>query len=226
MLMRDTEIQAAVSDGKLSITPFEPGKLQGASYDLSLGGEALVSHSDEKIVLEPQSSTLLHLEPAAFALVLTKELIKFPMDIVGVIGMRSSLARKGLVLLAGMQIDPGFEGHLRFGLYNASPRRITLDYDYELCMIEFHQLSGPVSKAVTPNPDLVRGRIPESDRDFLNSLETTSLSDLSKNMRVLTQNVSALSAEVKTLYKFIVPVGLGILVAVIIGALKLTFFSK
>ena len=34
------------------------------------------------------------------------------------IGMRSALARMGLILLHGMQIDPGFEGHLRFGLYN------------------------------------------------------------------------------------------------------------
>lgn len=225
MLMRDTEIQEAVNSGQIGITPFEPGKLQGASYDLSLGGEALVSHSDEKIVLEPKSSTLLHLEPGAFALVLTKELLKFPMNVAGVIGMRSALARKGLMLLAGMQIDPGFEGHLRFGLYNASPRRITLDYDYELCMIEFHKLSGPVSKAVTPNPDLIRGRIPESDRDFLNSLETTSLSDLSKNMQTLTQNVSKLSTEMGTLFKFIVPVGLGILVAVILGAFKLLFFK-
>lgn len=226
MLMRDTEISAAVNGGQIGIIPFEPGKLQGASYDLSLGGEALVSHSDEKIVLEPKSSVLLHLEPGAFALVLTKELLKFPMDVAGVIGMRSSLAGKGLILLSGMQIDPGFEGHLRFGLYNASPRRITLDYDYELCMIEFHKLSGPVSKALAPNPDLIRGRIPEADRDFLNSLETTSLSDLSKNMQALTQNVSALSSEVSTLFKFIVPIGLAILTAVIIGALKLMFFAK
>jgi len=226
MLMRDTEIQQAVTGGKLCITPFEPGKLQGASYDLSLGGEALVSHSDQKILLEPNSSTLLHLEPGAFALVLTKELLKFPMDIVGVIGMRSALARKGLILLAGMQIDPGFEGHLRFGLYNASPRRITLDYDYELCMIEFHKLTGPVSKAIAPNPDLIRGRIPESDRDFLNSLETTSLSDLGKNMQSLTQNVAQLSSEVSALYRFIVPIGLAILIAVILGAIKLLLFSK
>ncbi len=226
MLMRDTEIQASVAAGDLVISPFDQEKLQGASYDLSLGGEALVSHSDQKIVLEPNSSSLLHLEPGAFALVLTKELLKFPLDIAGVIGMRSSLARKGLVLLAGMQIDPGFEGHLRFGLYNASPRRITLDYDYELCMIEFHKLAGPVSKVIPPNPDLIRGRIPETDRDFLNSLETTSLSDLSKNMQALTQNVSALSSDVKNLFRFIIPVGLGILIAVIIGAIKLMFCSK
>jgi dCTP deaminase len=226
MLMRDKDISEAVKAGTIGITPFDGEKLQGASYDLSLGGEALVSHSDVKIILEPNSSTLLHLEPGAFALVLTKELLKFPRDVVGVIGMRSALARKGLILLAGMQIDPGFEGHLRFGLYNASPRRITLDYDYELCMIEFHKLTGPVNKVIAPNPDLLRGRIPESDRDFLNSLETTSLSDLSKNMQVLTQNVSKLSSEVSTLFKFIVPVGLAILIAVIIGALKLMFFAK
>jgi deoxycytidine triphosphate deaminase len=221
MLMRDIDIQAAINAKELVIAPFDPGKLQGASYDLSLGGEALVSSSDEKIVLEPKSSTLLHLEAGDFALVLSKESLKFPLDMVGVIGMRSSLARKGLMLLAGMQIDPGFEGHLRFGLYNASPRRITLDYDYELCMIEFHRLTGPVSKAIAPNPDLIRGRIPEGDRDFLNSLETTSLSDLSKNMQTLTINVAMISNQVKLLFKFVVPVAIAILCGMIVALFKL-----
>ncbi|MDY7011955.1 MAG: dCTP deaminase [Planctomycetota bacterium] len=212
MLMRDTEIKAAVESGELIIDPFEPGKVQGASYDLALGGEALVSSSDKKILLAPNSSANLRLGAGDFALVLTKESVKFPDNIAGVIGMRSSLARKGLMLLAGMQIDPGFEGHLRFGLYNASPRRITLDYDDELCMIELHKLSGHVEKTVPPNPDLIQGRIPESDRDFLYSLETTSLSELGESVRELTKNVGMMS---KVLFQFIVPLTLAILAGVI-----------
>lgn len=224
MLMRDTEIQEAVEKKEIAITPYDPEQLQGASYDLSLGGEALVSSLDKKVILEPGSSTLLHLEAGDFALVLTKESVKLRNDIAGVIGMRSALARKGLMLLAGMQIDPGFEGHLRFGLYNASPRRITLDYDYELCMVEFHRLSGPVARPIAPNPDLIKGRIPEADRDFLNTLETTSLSDLSRAVQTLTINVAMISTQVGTLLKFIIPsiiaIFTGVVVAVLVSLLK------
>jgi deoxycytidine triphosphate deaminase len=76
--------------------------LKGASYDLSLGREALVSNRDEKVLLSPGRTNGLNLEAGDFALVLTKESLKFPLDACAVIGMRSSLARMGLNLLHGM----------------------------------------------------------------------------------------------------------------------------
>jgi len=223
MLMTDSEISAAIEKKEIEIRPFDVEKLQGASYDLAIGGESLVSKSDEKILLAPKSSISLHLDAGDFALVLTKEYVKMPLDIAGVIGMRSALARKGLILLAGMQIDPGFEGHLRFGLYNASPRRITLDYDDDLCMIEFHRLSGPVEHPPPRIPELIKGKIPEADRSFLRSLETTSLSELRENMRGLIQSVDTLTNNVKNLtnvvYRFLVPGIVAILVAVIVAVI-------
>lgn len=217
MLMTDFEIKDAIKSKQIEIKPFDLEKLQGASYDFAIGGESLVSRSDKKILLEPKSSVNLNLEAGDFALVLTKEYIKLPLDVTGVIGMRSSLARKGLILLAGMQIDPGFEGHLRFGLYNASPRRITLDYDDDLCMIEFHRLSRSVDHPPPRIRELMEGKIPETDRDFLRSLETTSLSELRQDLRTLTQSVNTLT---KVAYRFLVPAIIAILVAVIASIIK------
>ena len=217
MLMTDSEIKAAIDSGQIEIKPFDPEKLQGASYDFAIGGESLVSRDDQKILLAPKSSTNLNLNAGDFALVLTKEYVKLPLDIAGVIGMRSALARKGLILLAGMQIDPGFEGHLRFGLYNASPRRITLDYDDDLCMIEFHRLSCSVEHPPPRIRELIEGKIPEADRNFLRSLETTSLSELRQDLRTLTQSVDTLT---KVMYRFLVPAIIAILVAVIVAVIQ------
>ncbi len=189
MLLSNTEIQKAIDEHVLFITPFEEKKLKGASYDLALGREALVSNRDEKVFLGPDRTHSLKLEAGDFALVLTKESLKFPMDMCGMIGMRSSLARMGLILLHGMQIDPGFEGYLRFGLYNASPRKITLDYDDDICMIEFHKLVQAATKPAPRNEDLIQGKIPEVDRQFLRTLETTSLSALSQDMRTMSVSV-------------------------------------
>lgn len=212
MLMNDKAVKEAVEAGELVITPFSEGKLQGASYDLAIGGEALVSNNDSKTVLSPRNS--LHLQAGDFALVLTKEKVKFPLDMAGNIGMRSWLARKGLMLLAGMQVDPGFEGHLRFGLYNASPRAITLDDGDALCMLEFHRLSGAVEHPPARIPELLEGTLPEVDRDFLRSLETTSLSDLSQNVRSLTQSVTFLT---KLMTWFLLP----LIIAIFAGLLVL-----
>ncbi len=220
MLMRDSEIKEAVKKGQIVIRPFDPQRLQGASYDVGLGGEALVSNSDQKIVMGPNSATSLHLDAGDFALVLTKESLKLAHDIAGVIGMRSYLARRGLILLAGMQVDPGFEGHLRFGLYNAAPRRVTLDYDDGLCMLEFHRLSGPVEHPQSPIPELIDGKIPESDRAFLRTLETTSLSELGRNVQAMSQSVNTLSKQMRWLMVFLVPSIAAILVGVIVAIIS------
>jgi deoxycytidine triphosphate deaminase len=227
MLMRDSEILQAVKDGLICISPFREEKIQGASYDLSVGAEALVSNSDDKVLLGADRTGSLHLNAGDFALVITRESVKLPMDVACDIGPRSSLARRGLILLAGMQVDPGFEGHLRFGLFNASPRRITLDWDDELCMLEFHKLSGPVSHSPARNPDLIAGTIPEQDRIYLRQLETTSLSELARNLQSLSKSVETLTIETRTMAKGwkvvmagIVAIFTAVVAAIIINLLK------
>ncbi len=218
MLMTDTEILDKIQSKDIIIKPFNRANLQGASYDLLIGKESLVSNNDNKILLSENQS--LHLEAGDFALVMSYEYFKMPLDIACSIGMKSTLARKGLILLAGMQIDPGFEGHLRFGLYNASPRKLTLDYQDSLCTIEFRKLAAPVTKVITLNNDLVAGRIPQGDREYLRSLETTSLSEIDKSLRTLVQSVASLTNIV---YKFLLPITMAIFVGVVIAVITALF---
>ncbi len=187
MLMTDGEIKQATQSGRLVIGDYDGAQLQPCAYDARAGKEALVSGNDQLIDLPKAKSVTL--KAGDFALIMTHESFKLPNDIAGHIGMKSSWARRGLVLLAGIQIDPGFEGHLRLGFYNSSLRRLTIDYLDEICTIEFHQLSKDVEKPIGPIPDLKEGRIPDTDKAFLRELETLSLSDLSRDMRSLSQSV-------------------------------------
>jgi hypothetical protein len=102
-------------------------------------------------------------------------------------------------------------------LYNASPRKLTLDYQDLLCTIEFHKLSMPSQKVIAPDEDLINGKIPESDRVYLRSLETTSLSEIDKNMRTLIQSVNSLTNVV---YKFLLPIMVAVFAGVVIAVLK------
>jgi len=61
--------------------------------------------------------------------------------------MRTYYTRKGLAVLSGLQIDPGWNGILVLGLANLSPRSVTLDYKDTLCTIEIHRLNRPAEKA-------------------------------------------------------------------------------
>lgn len=217
MLMSDRDITAAMQSGALSIEPFDQGKLSGASVDLCVGSEGYVSNRDDKVLLGADNAKPLVLNAGDFALVLSREKVKMPLDIAASIGMRSSLARKGVILLAGMQVDPGFEGHLRFGLYNASPRKVVLYHGDDLCTVEFHKLSQPATVPSPMIPELREGRIPSMDRDYLQTLEGTSLSELGQDLRMLTQEVKTLTVVA---YRILIPALIAIFVAVIVAIFK------
>ena len=132
-----------------------------------------------------------------FALLTTFEKIKLSNIIAGSIGLRSYYARKGLILLAGPQIDPGFEGVLVLGVYNASPRKITLCYLDKLCTIGFHKLGKTTEKLHPGIEEQKHGRIPNIDKDYLRMLETRSFSELSKSVDQLSKDVSTLKTVTK-----------------------------
>jgi deoxycytidine triphosphate deaminase len=74
--------------------------------------------------------------------VTTHENLHLPHDIAGHIGVKSYYTRKGIVILSGLQIDPGFEGVLVIGMYNASPSGSLQD-------IEGQRDEPPVKEGIT-----------------------------------------------------------------------------
>lgn len=212
MLIGDKEILEARKKGDIVIENFSEECLEPASYDMRLGNEALVSHQEKKIDVSKEGNVTI--KPGEFGLLTTYEKIKMSNQMVGSIGLRSHYARKGLVLLAGPQIDPGFEGVLVLGAYNASPRKITIDYLDKFCTVEFHKLSKPVKKPYRGSEEQKKGLIPEVDKSYLRTLETESLSDLSESVRQLSENVSTLTTIT---YKVILPILVAIFAASIIS---------
>ena len=195
MLMTDGEIRAAIESGELDIVDFAEHCLQPASYDLRIGAAALRSGDLNEIDVADARSIVLN--AGQFALITTFESVRLPADIAGHIGIRSYYTRKGVILLAGLQIDPGWEGHLVLGVYNASPRRLTLDYEATFCTVEFHRLASAVKKPYVAGQEQRIGRIPRVDKDYLRTIETETLSELAESVRALSQNVSALTTYSK-----------------------------
>jgi hypothetical protein len=82
-------------------------------------------------------------------------------------------------------------------------------------------LAGKASRPAPRNEDLIEGKIPENDRQFLRTMETTSLSSVSQDLRTMSKSVDTLSKEMTTFAmiqnRFIIPGILAIFVGVVIA---------
>jgi len=106
MALSDSEIQDALAEKSLVIDPFDEASLNPAGYDLRLSDEVA-------------------LEPSEHRLVATMERVELSRDLVGVLHIRSSLAREG-VLASLALVDPGFRGQLTISLFNGGNKAIRL----------------------------------------------------------------------------------------------------
>ena len=120
------------------IDPFNMDNLQPASYDLTLG-----SFKTEKFEVEPVN----YLYPGEFALACTKETVKIPNNLVGIVAGKSSLARMGLAIHDAGFIDPGFNGQIVLELYNKSDKPIMLTNGMRICQIYFVKTDVPVENS-------------------------------------------------------------------------------
>lgn len=96
----------------------------GASYDLRLGKEALVTPEKKPRLLG--DGEILSIEPGQFAVLSTKEQLEIPDDLLGFITIRFKYKSKGLVNISGFHVDPGFSGCLVFSVYNTGPATVSL----------------------------------------------------------------------------------------------------
>lgn len=210
LIITNGEIKEARRKKDIVLEPFSDESLQPASYDMRLGESAIISKtvSLEELRQEVEKKEITEIDvkkektivipPGAFTLLTTLEKIKLSKKYAGHIGMRSYYTRKGLVLLSGIQIDPGFEGHLVLGACNLSPRSLEIRYGDPICTIELHKLNKEVIKAYYSDAmeQQKKGRIPSTDKDYLRTIETMSISDLTTALTTLSRNVDALRKNI------------------------------
>lgn len=225
-LLTDKEVKEAMQKGDIEIEPFEEKQLQSATYDMRLGKRAIVSKTVTLEELKKQVSReeakeidigregSIRIPGGAFALVTTLERIKLGKICVGHIGMSTYYVRKGLSLLSGLQIDPGWDGVLILGLANVSPRSITIDYQDAICSIEIHRLNVEPDRVYRGAyiEDQREGKIPKQDKDYLRTIETMSVSELTGALVNMSRSVDRLS---RSMWYFWIPVGLTFLTVLI-----------
>jgi dCTP deaminase len=106
MALSDSEIRDALKEKSLVIDPLDNASLNPAGYDLRLSVEAT-------------------LEPTEHRLVATMEKLELGGGLVGILHIRSSLAREGILASLAI-VDPGFRGQLTISLFNSGTKTVQL----------------------------------------------------------------------------------------------------
>lgn len=201
MILNHVQIKKAHDKGALFIEDFDEEFLEPASYDLRIGNTGATSSS--KCLINIEEKGWLELEPGEFGVLLMHEELKFDLWHVGRIGLKSSFAKKGIVASTGPQIDPGFQGRLKIGVTNLSPRPVRLPFKKTFLTIEFHRLSEPALQGYE-GPNQRRGGLEAHDIEFLPSEPSTmswtqvftSLTSLTKELHANTERLSSLTDQV------------------------------
>ncbi|MFQ6127086.1 MAG: dCTP deaminase [Candidatus Heimdallarchaeota archaeon] len=195
VLLSRGALEKAIQEGEIVLDP-RPEKLEPASIDLTVGSEAFRSRDDEITYLE--RGKLLIIPAGDFTLIVTKEYLKLSQSIVGHIGLRSKYTRRGMILMAGPQIDPGFEGNLHIALCNLSPTEVSLSYGDPFCTVEFHRLPEPVKEPYR-GEYLGQTSITSDEVRDIRKGRGLALSEAIDLIRRTSENVSKLTESVKKL---------------------------
>ena len=121
------------------VTPFNAGNIENCAYALTMGPQALITGADD-IRKDLGHGESVRIPPGHFAQLLTEEAIRVPPDALGLISMKSKVKSLGLVNVSGFHVDPGFQGRLRFSVYNAGPSPVVISRGTPTFLIWFTAL--------------------------------------------------------------------------------------
>jgi dCTP deaminase len=177
------------------ILPFESKRVKNGSYELSLGSEAYLTDSKTgEVRTLDKNNRQVDINPGQFALLLTNEKIHVPKDKIAFISIKASEKLKGLVNVSGFHVDPGFNDHLLFSVYNASPSTIVLYFEEPYFPIWFAELKTELTDKEAYNQDNIHyeklGHIPSRYVEPLKRGELTSPKALLDKIKEVEQDLN------------------------------------
>lgn len=211
-MLTDAQIREAIEAGELTLDPFDDASLQPASYDLRVGKAAFASSSKERVDIANRGVVII--EPGEFAVVETRERVDAGPRLAIQLGLRSEFARKGLLLLSGPQVDPGFHGVLVVRVVNLAPQAIALAYESPFLTAQFFLLSHPVAEPYSGARQGQTGITP-TDVQELSQTEGQTLGEMLKTLTSLARDVAELRGSVGRL-PTIIGWGIGVISAILL----------
>jgi deoxycytidine triphosphate deaminase len=93
-----------------------------------------------------RAGKIVTLEPGEYYMTESIEIFHMPENLFGIVKPRSTLFRSGLMLRAGV-IDPGYNGPIHPGLFNASKLKFKLEMGARYIQVFFFEIDGGLVRA-------------------------------------------------------------------------------
>ncbi len=121
------------------VVPYDGSRVVHSAYEMGVGSEAFVT-SNPSDKTQVAAGAKIVIPPGQFGLLVTRETVHIPANVIAFISIRAGIKFQGLVNVSGFHVDPGYCGQLKFAVYNAGCRTIVLDQDQRVFMIWFADL--------------------------------------------------------------------------------------
>src|SRR5260370_16376866 len=144
------KIRHAVTSDNSPVVQPNLDRVNNACYELSLGTEAFITSSGGTKQTYKEGEQVL-LPPGQSALLITEEELRIPRNVLAFISIKASKKMSGLVNISGFHVDPGFQGRLKFSVYNPGSEPTFLALGDRLFPIWFYELD-------EDNEDVYRGQ--------------------------------------------------------------------
>jgi dCTP deaminase len=145
---------------------YNAAAVKSARYTLRIGAEAYVTASTaaggprKGVIFKLQPNESFRIPPGQFAFLLTEENISVPHDALALISIKTQMKFQGLVNVSGFHVDPGWKGHLKFGIYNAGASDVHLRRGQDMFLIWYADLDRVSSKTYNNTPAKSAPHIP------------------------------------------------------------------
>ena len=126
------------------VEPFNPDNLRPASYDLTVGCEYY--RNDKRVPVGKYHP--IRIEPNELVYVRTAEIFNLPFYLLARYSLRVSQVYRGFMLDNGLQVDPGYHGHIYVPIYNFTEERRELRLGERFLSVDFTYTSPIQSKAL------------------------------------------------------------------------------
>ena len=193
-MLADAEIRTAIESHEIVIEPFDDGRVEPASYDLSVGRVLLAGRG----IVDPRRDKVI-LRTGDWAEIETLERLELPTNIAATYGVRSGITRRGIDWFGGPQIDPGYRGRLFVSLFNPTSEPFEINWGESFCTLMFHRLGVDAHGYSGRFQGL--DQFPEEDVERMLKMSAPTLADVVVSVGVLEQTVQRLTEATTTMAK-------------------------
>lgn len=123
------------------VHPYSSTRIEQCAYALGVASDYAITATEgggfKRTAAVGEHITI---PPGQFALLLTEEKVAVPTNAIAFISMKAKFKLRGLINVSGFHVDPGFNGRLKFAVYNAGAMAVDLDPGQRLFLIWYSDL--------------------------------------------------------------------------------------